>query len=50
VQVVSADHDPDLLDFFEVVTDQDAEPADLDEALAEFLLRIVENRKAQSQG
>ena len=50
MRVVSADHDPDLLDRFEVVVDQDAEPADLDEALTEFLLKIVEKRQQQAQG
>jgi len=44
VQVVFADYDPDLLDRFEVVVDQDAEPADFDEALATFLLKIVQTR------
>ena len=38
--------DADLLDRFEVVVDQDAEPADFDEAIAEFLLKIVERRLA----
>ena len=50
MQVVSADPDLDLLDRFEVVVDQDAEPVDLDEALAEFLLRIVEKRRQQAEG
>jgi hypothetical protein len=46
VQVVSADLDLALLDRFEVVVDHDAEPADLDEALAEFLLTVVHKRHA----
>ena len=50
MQIVSADLDLDLLDRFAVVVDRDAEPVDLDEAVAEFLLRIVEKRKQQSQG
>ena len=36
--------DRDLSGRFEVVVDHDAEPADLDEALADFLLRIVSKR------
>ena len=36
--------DPDYLDRFKVVIDPDAEPVDWDEALAEFLLRLVEQR------
>ena len=36
--------DLDLLDRFEVGVDQDAEPADWDEAVAEFLLRVVYKR------
>jgi hypothetical protein len=44
VQVVSAETDLDFLDRFEVVVDSDAEPADLDEALAAFLLEIVSKR------
>ena len=50
MQVVSADLDLDLLDRFEVVVDQDAEPVDLDEAIVEFLLKIVEKRQQQAQG
>ena len=50
MQVVSADLDLDLLDRFEVVVDQDAEPVDLDEALAGFLLWLVESRRQQLQG
>jgi hypothetical protein len=34
-----------LLDRFEIVVDPDAEPVDLDQALAEFLLAVVEKRK-----
>ena len=41
MQVAFAETDHDLLDHFAVVVDQDAEPADLNEALAEFLLKIV---------
>lgn len=48
MQVVSADID--LLDRFEVVVDQDAEPVDWDEALAEFLLKVVEKRQQPAQG
>jgi len=44
VQVAFAD--PDLLSRFEVVVDHDAEPSDLDEALAEFLLKIVHKRRS----
>jgi hypothetical protein len=36
---------PDLLDL-DLVVDQDAEPIDFDEALAEFLLKVVERRLA----
>ena len=33
-----------LLDRFQIVVDKDVEPVDSDEALAEFLLRLVERR------
>ena len=36
--------EPDLLDRFEVVVDQDAEPVDLDEVLIDFVEAIVERR------
>ena len=39
MQVASADLDLDLLDRFAVVVDPNAEPVDLDEVLAEFLLK-----------
>jgi hypothetical protein len=44
VRVVSADTDP--LDRFDIFVDPDAGPADLDEALAEFLLKVVHMRHA----
>jgi hypothetical protein len=37
---------PDLPDRFAVVVDPDAEPVDLDEALLDFLDKIVERRLA----
>ena len=46
VQIVSAETDLDLLNRFEVVVDQDAEPVDLDEVLLDFLDKIVERRLA----
>ena len=46
MQVVSAKTDLDLLDQFAVVVDQDAEPVDLDEAVAEFLFKIVSQRRS----
>ncbi len=39
-------HEPDLLDLFEIVVDPDAEPTDLDEALAEFLLRYMRRNRS----
>ena len=39
-----ASSETDLSDRITVVVDRDAEPADLDEALADFLLRIVSKR------
>jgi hypothetical protein len=42
VQVAAADFD--LLDRFEVVADQDAEPVDWDEAILDFLETVVERR------
>ena len=44
MRVVSAETDP--LDLFDIVVDPNAEPADLDEAVVEFLLKIVERRLA----
>lgn len=44
MQVVYAQ--TDLADRFEVVVDPDAEPADFDEALLDFLDKIVERRLA----
>ncbi len=41
--------DDGLLDRFHVVVDEDAEPADLDEAFADFLLRHVRHKRAISQ-
>ncbi len=38
--------DADILDRFEVVVDPTAEPVDFEEALADFLLGIVEKRRA----
>jgi hypothetical protein len=35
-----------MLDRFDIVVDQDAEPADWDEAIVEFLDRVVELRLA----
>jgi hypothetical protein len=43
-QVVSTE--TDLHDRFEVVVDPDAEPIDLDEVLAEFLLKFVRKRSS----
>ena len=40
--------DPDLSDRFLTLVDPDAEPVDLDEVVAEFLLQIV--RKRHSAG
>ena len=45
MQVVGAE--TDLSDRFEVVVDPDAEPADWDEALLDFLDKIVERRLSQ---
>ena len=45
--------DGDLLERFEVVVDQDAEPVDWDDALAEFLLAYVRpatSREASTAG
>lgn len=42
--------DPDLFDRFEFVTDPDAEPVNLDEAVAELLLALVEARDGESSG
>lgn len=39
-----AEQPADLLDRFDILVDPDAEPADLDEALAEFLLTFVRNQ------
>ena len=39
MRVVSGEHD--LFDQFDLVVDQDAEPVDLDQVLAEFLLNYV---------
>jgi len=47
LQVVSADHDLDLLDRFKVVVDPDAEPADWDEAILDFIEKVVERRHSQ---
>jgi len=41
--------DDDLPDRFLVVVDEDAEPVDWDEALADFLLRHVRRKRATSQ-
>jgi hypothetical protein len=46
VQIVS-DHDLDLADRLTVVVDQDAEPADWDEAILDFLEKVVERRLSQ---
>lgn len=35
---------------FEIVTDPDADPTDLDSALAEFLLRFVQRKPSTSAG
>ena len=37
--------DSDFFERFEVVLDQDAEPADLDQVLAEFLLNYVRSNQ-----
>ena len=41
--------DVDLTDRFEIVVDPDAEPVDLDEALAEFLLSYVRSERGSSE-
>ncbi len=41
--------DVDLTDRFEVVVDPGAEPVDLDEALAEFLLSYVRSERGSSE-
>ncbi len=46
MRLTSADRDLDMLDRFDIVVDQDAEPADWDAALADFLFAIVERRIA----
>ncbi len=46
-QIASADLD--LLDRFEVIVDPNAEPADLDEALASFLLNDVRRRQSSAE-
>lgn len=40
--------DPDLFDRFDVQVDQDADPVDIDEAVADFLLRFLETTLADS--
>jgi hypothetical protein len=47
MRVVSAAPVPDLLDRFEVVVDPDAEPSDWDEAILDFLEKVVERRRSQ---
>ncbi len=39
---------PDLLDHFEVVTDEDAAPVDWDDALADFLIAYAEQETTTS--
>ena len=39
----------DLTEQFEVVVDQDAEPADWDDALADFLLAVIREEADQRQ-
>lgn len=46
MRVVSAEADP--LDQFDLVVDQDAEPVDLDQVLAEFLLSYVRSSAGAS--
>jgi hypothetical protein len=41
--------DPSLVDRFEVVTDHDAAPADIDGAVAKFLLAVVRKQKQSRQ-
>ena len=45
MRIVSPNHDIDLLNRLAVAVDHDAEPVDLDEAVASFLLSIVSNRR-----
>ncbi len=50
MQVVSAETDLDLSARFVVVVDQDAEPVDLDEAILDFIEKIVERRHLAAAG
>ncbi len=45
----SSRSDADILDRFDVVIDEAAAPVDFDEVLADFLLGIVEKRRAARQ-
>lgn len=46
MRIVGTEHD--LLDRFDVVVDEDADPVDLDQALAEFLLSYVRSTAGAS--
>jgi len=38
--------DPDLADRFDVLVDTDADPVDVDEAVAEFVIRLITSTPA----